>query len=65
MRERGGVSPRGGERVLESVEGKRKGRKERKKEKIKNNNIIIWSRKSTVPEKSPKIPGGTKRHPEE
>ena len=41
-------------------------KKEKKEEKrLKNNNIIIWSRKLTVPEKSPKIPGGRKRHPEE
>ena len=43
--------------------GKEKKGKERKKSK--DSNIIIWSRKSTVPEKSPKIPRGRKRHPEE
>ena len=37
---------------MESVEGKRKGRKERKKEKIKNNNIIIRL-KNRLPPKNP------------
>jgi len=47
---------------LESVE-KRKERKRRKDKKII---ILYYGREiSTVPEKSPKIPVGRKRHPEE
>ena len=55
----GGVSPTWGRMGWSRL------REKERKERLENNNIIIWLRKSTVPEKSPKIPGGRKRHPEE
>jgi len=46
--------------------GEEKKRKERKKERIDKIILLYYGReKSTVPEKSPKIPGDRKRHPEE